>query len=95
MPKKNVSIDESLICYGGRGLAIQYMPNKHHHHFDLKSFSLCESGSGYTYNFSIYECKQSSSSEYGISYEIYIQLMTPLLDQVYRLFTDNWYIEVL
>ena len=28
VPKKNVSVDENLIGYKGRGLAIQYMPNK-------------------------------------------------------------------
>ena len=28
-PQKNVSIDESLIGYDGRGPAIQYMPNIH------------------------------------------------------------------
>ena len=46
-PKKGVSIDESLIGYEGRG-QIQYMPNKHHHHFRFKLFCLCENESGYT-----------------------------------------------
>ena len=45
VPKTNVSIDESLIGYEGRGPAIQYMPNKHDHSFDLKLFCLCESES--------------------------------------------------
>ena len=95
MPKKNVSIDESLIGYEGRGPAIQYMPNKHHHRFGFKLFCLCESESGYTYNFSIYEGKQSSSSEYGISHhDICTELMTRLLGQGYHLFTDNWYTAV-
>ena len=94
VPKKNVSIDESLIGYEGRGPAIQYMPNKHHHRFGFKLFCLCESESGYTYNFSIYEGKQSSSSEYGISHDICIELMAPLLGQGYHLFTDNWYTAV-
>ena len=90
VPKKNVSIDESLIGYEGRGPAIQYKPHKHHHCFGFKLFSLRESESGYTYNFSIYEGKQSSSSEYGIC----IELMAPLLGQGYQLFTDNWYTAV-
>ena len=94
VPKANVSIDESLIGYEGRGPAIQYMLNKHHHCFSFKLFCLCESGSGYTYNFSIYEGKQNSSSEYGISHDIYIELMAPLLGQGYYLFTDNWYTAV-
>ena len=45
-------------------------------------------------NFSIYEGKQNSSSEYGISHDIYIELMAPLLRQGYYLFTDNWYTAV-
>ena len=94
VPKTNVSKDESLIGYEGRGLAIQYMPNKHHHHFGFKLFCLCESESGYTYNFSIYEGKQNSSSEYGISHDICIELMAPILGQGYHLFIDNWYTAV-
>ena len=57
-PPKNVSIDKSLIGYEGRGLTIQYIPNKHHHWFSFKFFCLCGSESGYTHNFSIYEGKQ-------------------------------------
>ena len=52
----------------------QYMPNKHQHYFEFKLFCLCESESGYTYNFSIYEGKQNSNSEYGISHDICIEL---------------------
>ena len=70
------------------------MPNKHHHRFGFKLFCLCESESGYTYNFSIYEGKQNSSSEYGISHDICIELMAPLLNQGYHLFTDILYIAV-
>ena len=38
VPPKNVSIDESLIGYEGRGLEIKYMLNKHYHHFSFKLF---------------------------------------------------------
>ena len=92
MCPENVSIYESLIGYEGRCPKIQYMPNKHHHHFGFKLFCLCENESGCTYNFSIYEGKPNSSSEYGISQDICIELMAPLLGQEYHLFTDNWYI---
>ena len=61
------------------------MPNKHHHHVSFKLFCLCENES---------EGKQNSSSEYGISHGIYIELMAPLLGQEYHLFTDNWYTAV-
>ena len=66
MPKREVSIDESLIGFEGRAPAVQYMPNKHHHCFSFKLFCLCESNTGYTVNFSIYEGKviQQVSMEY-------------------------------
>ena len=77
VPPKNVSIDESLIGYKGRGLEIKYMSNKHYHHFSFKLF--CENESRYTFNFSFYEGKQSSSSDYGISHNILLELMAPFL----------------
>ena len=45
-------------------------------------------------NFSIYEGKQNSSSEYGISHDICIELMAAILGQGYHLFIDNWYAAV-
>ena len=79
MPKREVSIDESLIGFEGRAPAVQYMPNKHHHRFSFKPFCLCESDTGYTVNFSIYEGKSNTASEYEISHDVCIQLMGPLL----------------
>ena len=35
--------DESLIAFEDRAPAVQYMPNKHHHHFGFKLFCLFES----------------------------------------------------
>ena len=67
------------------------MPNKHHHCFGFKLFCLCEGEIGYTYNFFNYEGEQNSSSKYGISHDICIELMALLLGQGYHLFTDNWY----
>ena len=88
MPKSKVSIDESLGVFEGPAPAIQYMSNKHHHHFGFKLFSSCESDTGYTVNFSIYERKSNTASEYGISH-VCIQLMGPLLGMGYHLYTDN------
>ena len=38
VPEQQVSIDESLIGFEGRGPTIQYIPHKHHHRFGLKLF---------------------------------------------------------
>ena len=51
MPKKEVSIDESLIGFEGQAPAIQCTPNKHHYYFGFKLFCLCESGADYIVNF--------------------------------------------
>ena len=51
--EQQVSINKSFIGFEGRGPAIQYMPNKHHHRFRFKLFCLCESSTGYTCSFSI------------------------------------------
>ena len=48
MPKKEVSIDESLLDLEGHAPAIHYMPDKHQHCFGFKLFCLCESDTGYT-----------------------------------------------
>ena len=89
MPKKEVSIDESLIGFEGQAPAIQCTPNKHHYYFGFKLFCLCESGADYIVNFLIYEGKSSTAGECGISHDVCIQLMGPLLCIGYHLYTDN------
>ena len=91
VPEQQVSTDESLIGFEVRGPAIQYMSNKHHHRFGFKLFCLCESSTGYTFSFSIYEGKNKNFSEHGLSHDICVDLMEPLLDMGYHLYTDNWY----
>ena len=85
---------KSLIGFEGRGPAIQYMPSKHHHRFRSKLFCLCESSTGYTNSFSIYETKNKNCSEHGLSHDICVDLMEPLLDMGYYLYTGNWYTAV-
>ena len=87
VPEQQISTDESLIGFEGTGPAIQYMPNKHHHRFGFKLFSLCESSTGYMYSFSIYERKNKNCSEHGLSHDICVDLMQPLLDTGYHLGT--------
>ena len=91
VPEQQVSIDESLIGFEGRGPAIQYMPNKHHQRFGFKLLCLCGSSTGYMYSFYIYEGKNKNFSEHGLSHDICVDLMEPLLDMGYHLYTDNWY----
>ena len=56
-------------------------------------FCLCERDSGYRVNFSGYERKSNTASEYGIS-NVCIQLIGSLLGMRYHLYTNNWYTTV-
>ena len=42
----------------------------------------------------LYEVTNKNCSEYGLSHDICVDLMQPLLDMGYHLFTDNWYTAV-
>lgn len=95
VPEKNVSVDESLIAWKGRLGWKQYIPSKRKR-FGMKMFSLCESQSGYVYNFILYT---GSGTVYGdcnypdepVSSRVVLELMHPLLNQGYCIFLDNYY----
>ncbi|CAN2391880.1 RING [Pristimantis euphronides] len=55
-PEKNISIDESLVHFRGRLKFRQYLPSKRAR-YGIKVYKLCESTSGYTFKFRIYEGK--------------------------------------
>ena len=58
--------------------------------FGFKLFCLYESSTGYTCSFSIYEGKNKNFTKHGLSHDICIDLMQPLLDMAYHLYTDTW-----
>ncbi|XP_068122239.1 piggyBac transposable element-derived protein 4-like [Hyperolius riggenbachi] len=58
MPEQNLAIEESLVPFHGRLGIKQYIPNKRAC-YGIKVYKLCESGSGYTFTFKIYEGKDS------------------------------------
>ena len=76
-----------MIGFEGQAPVVQYMPNKHHC-FSFKLFCLCESDTDYTVNFSIYEGKRNTANKHGISHDVCIQLMGPLLWDI------TWYTAV-
>ena len=47
VPRKYLSIDESMIGMKNRIAYLQYMPNKRHSRFGIKKFELCDPLSGY------------------------------------------------
>lgn len=87
-PECDVSADESLMMWKGCLSWNVYIPSKRAR-FDIKSFELCETKSGYVWNFIIYTGQDTVLDEslknepYGS--KVVLQLMAPLLNQVYRL----------
>lgn len=94
IPEKNISIDESLLGWKGNLGWVQYIPTKRKR-FGMKFYELCESESGYIWNFFVYT---GTGTQYNEKYEdlpvtskIVMTLLDPLLDKGYCLYIDNYY----
>ena len=93
-PEKIVTIDESLSLYKSRLGWVQDSPFKRSR-FGIQTFLLCESKSGYVYNFIIYTGKNTvldrEFSDLPMSSQVVMTLMKPLLNKGYCLTMDNFY----
>jgi len=92
-PTADVAIDESLMLWKGRLAMKQYIPLKRAR-FGLKSYELCESGSGYIWNSIIHTGPTmvlEQSSDGLKSSVIVLTLGKKLLDQGYCFYMDKWY----
>ncbi|XP_066457722.1 piggyBac transposable element-derived protein 4-like [Eleutherodactylus coqui] len=98
-PEKNLSIDESLMSFKGRLRFRQYIPTKRAR-YGVKLYKLCESETGYTTTFRIYEGRDSKINpprcppNLSISGKIVWELIQPFLHKGYHLYTDNFYTSV-
>ncbi|XP_067140274.1 piggyBac transposable element-derived protein 4-like isoform X2 [Centruroides vittatus] len=94
VPERDISVDESLMLYKGRLSWKQYIPLKRSR-FGVKFFMLCESSSGYLYNFIIYTGRSTSLNEkyqeMPLTSQIVLSLVDPLLGKGYCLTTDSYY----
>ncbi|XP_067140293.1 piggyBac transposable element-derived protein 4-like [Centruroides vittatus] len=94
VPERDISVDESLMLYKGRLSWKQYIPLKRSR-FGVKFFMLCESASGYLYNFIIYTGRgtrlNEKYQEMPLATQIVLSLADPLLGKGYCLTTDNYY----
>ena len=93
-PEQNICVDESLLPWKGRLGWIQYIPTKRSR-FGVKFYKLCESSTGYVWNFTVYT---GEDTIYGQRYpgeqttsRIVLELADKLLDKGYCLYLDNWY----
>ncbi|CAH2002110.1 unnamed protein product [Acanthoscelides obtectus] len=94
IPGKNISVDESLMGWKGRLSWKQYIPSKRKR-FGIKFYMLCESSTGYVYNFFVYT---GADTNYGHKYieqpiaaRIVLSLCDSLLNKGHCLFLDNFY----
>ncbi|XP_040197603.1 piggyBac transposable element-derived protein 4-like [Rana temporaria] len=98
-PDKNISIYESLMNFKGRLHFRQFIPSKRAR-CGIKFYKLCESTTGNTYGFLIYEGRDrhinplGCPDNLGVSGKIVWQLIQPLLHQGYNLYVDNYYSSV-
>ena len=91
---KCISIDESLLGWKGHLSWVQYIPAKRKR-FGIKFYELCESSTGYIWNYFIYAGTDTQYLEKymdkPVSARIVLSLVDPLLEMGYRLYTDNFH----
>jgi len=94
IPNQKISIDESLLGWKGNLSWVQYIPAKRKR-FGMKFFELCESSTGYIWNFFVYAGSDTAYMEkymdLPVTSRIVFSLMDPLLGKGYCLYTDNFY----
>ena len=94
MPAQNISIDESLLLRKGCLSWKKYICSKSAI-FGIKTFSLCESESGYVWKTILYtgsKLTNTLNSDYRyVATKVIMFLMDGLFDQGYKLYIDNWY----
>ena len=90
-PKRELSIDESMIPFKGRTCLMQYMPAKPNK-WGLKAWGLAEAKTGYIYNWQLYLGKDSSRpTDLPLAHHVVMTLAEPLFDKGHILYMDNFF----
>lgn len=89
-PKREVSVDETLVPYKGRTKILQYIPSKPHK-WGLKVWTLADAKSGYVWNWQLYTGKQVLNGGRGAAHQVVMTLMEPLLNMGHHLYCDNYF----
>ena len=87
-PRKELSLDESIMLWRGRLVFWQYIINRRHK-YRVKFFEL-STDDGLLLKIQIYSGTKSADTEsLGQTGSIVLHLMEPYLNKGYHLFTDN------
>ena len=94
-PYQNMAVDERMVKSRHRSGMRQYIKDKPTK-WGIKLWVLADSCNGYTVDFDVYTGKAAGRnvSDNGIGYDVVMKLITPFLNQGYRLFFDNFYTSV-
>ncbi|XP_049812674.1 piggyBac transposable element-derived protein 4-like [Schistocerca nitens] len=100
-PHQQLSVDESLVGTKAYSHLIQYLPNKHHHRWEVKFWMLCDSVVNYCLGFYVYRGAKSDDDkneikENGLGYVVVMKLLTlgSYMQKGYHVFCDNFFTSI-
>ena len=89
-PEKKLSIEESMMLWGGRLIFLHYIKNKRHK-YGVMFYELC-THDGLILSAEIYAGQVFNDvNNLGQTAAIVLKLMEPYLEKGYHVFTDNYY----
>lgn len=86
--EEDIAIDESLMKFKGRMSYKQFNPSKRAR-FGIKFYKLCESASGYYYDFKIYTGNDKINADDSASENVVKELSQSILNKGHTLYLDN------
>ncbi len=93
-PSKYVSVDETLLLFKGRFIYKQFIPSKRAR-YGVKTYALCESETGYMYNFETYVAQKNIDfgefANMPFASKIVLLLTKPLFHLGHHVVTDNFF----
>ena len=92
VPGENICVDESLMLWKGRLGFRQYIKSKRAR-FGIKSYEICESLTGYVYDFIMYTGKDTeyTFTDGNQGEKVVLTLLEPLLGKYYKVYTDRFF----
>jgi hypothetical protein len=98
-PHHKISVDESLVGAKNKTSLMRYFPNKHHHHWGIKFWTLCDSVSNYCLGIFTYRganSQEDSIQKNALGYTTVKKLLEigRYLNKGYHGFVDNYFMSV-